>query len=160
MISSEEIEFLKHSNWIEGVVDNQSLDQAVLAWQYLLRQPHLNNKVILKTHAILMQHSNLSEKNKGRFRRHQVYVGNHEGLDWRDVPKAIENWAYQCHGHYKTEKDVIIDHIEYEKIHPFADGNGRTGRMFLNWQRIKRLKLPVLIIREEERQEYYKLFRQ
>ncbi len=49
-------------------------------------------------------------------------------------------------------------HVMYERIHPFLDGNGRTGRIFMNWTRVKRCKLPVLVIKEEERQEYYKWF--
>jgi len=48
-------------------------------------------------------------------------------------------------------------HINFEKIHPFIDGNGRIGRMLLNWQRVK-LGLPVLVIKESEKQEYYKWF--
>ena len=48
-------------------------------------------------------------------------------------------------------------HIAYERIHPFIDGNGRTGRMFMNWQRLK-AGLPILVIKEKEKQEYYKWF--
>lgn len=49
-------------------------------------------------------------------------------------------------------------HVEYEIIHPFVDGNGRTGRMFMNWERLKG-GLPILVIHEgEEQQEYYKWF--
>lgn len=57
-----------------------------------------------------------------------------------------------------TEEEMVQDHIAFENIHPFIDGNGRMGRILLNWQRVK-ADLPILIIRESERQEYYSWFR-
>ena len=50
-------------------------------------------------------------------------------------------------------------HVKYEKIHPFVDGNGRTGRIFMNWWRIKN-NLPILVIHEgKEQMDYYKWFK-
>jgi len=48
-------------------------------------------------------------------------------------------------------------HVHYEAIHPFIDGNGRTGRMFMNYWRVK-VGLPILVIKELERHEYYEWF--
>jgi len=50
-------------------------------------------------------------------------------------------------------------HVLFEKIHPFIDGNGRTGRMVYNWHRLK-LGLPIHIIHEGKEQfKYYKWFK-
>ena len=46
-------------------------------------------------------------------------------------------------------------HHKFEKVHPFMDGNGRTGRMILNYILIKH-KYPPLIIRRKRRSEYLK----
>lgn len=51
-------------------------------------------------------------------------------------------------------KIVTYFHAWFECIHPFADGNGRTGRMLLNWMLIK-LNHPPLIVFEEDRNLYY-----
>lgn len=45
-------------------------------------------------------------------------------------------------------------HLAFETIHPFSDGNGRTGRIMITYESIK-LGLPPLIISEEDRFSYY-----
>ena len=56
------------------------------------------------------------------------------------------------------EETIEQDHIWFEKIHPFEDGNGRTGRILMNIQRLN-AGLPLLIIHEgKEQMEYYKWF--
>ena len=92
-----------------------------------------------------------------------VYVGGQSTLNAIKIPEAIESWlkdvAISIKIPGKNGNHIKLDHITYEKIHPFVDGNGRTGRIFMNWQRIK-AGLPILIIHEgEEQKEYYKWFR-
>lgn len=47
-------------------------------------------------------------------------------------------------------------HIEFERIHPFADGNGRTGRVLINYEILRR-DLPPVVIPVERRAEYFEL---
>jgi len=47
-------------------------------------------------------------------------------------------------------------HIEYERIHPFQDGNGRTGRLLINYELIKNNLAPA-IIDINNRTKYYEL---
>ena len=41
--------------------------------------------------------------------------------------------------------NIAKNHMDFERIHPFADGNGRTGRMVLNQQLINEKLLPIII---------------
>ncbi len=150
-------EFLRESNAIEGVYDETSFKQAKTAWQYLMKQKVLTTGVVLRTHKILMLHSKLAPNQKGYFRTVDVWVGKHKGIHPILVPEQIDEW---CQGILVSndEEEIRHNHIDYECIHPFLDGNGRTGRMFMNWQRIQ-AGLPVLVIKADERGEYYKWFR-
>jgi Fic family protein len=154
-----EKEFLRESNAIEGVYDEDSFRQAVIAWTYLKKQKVLTTSVVLKTHKLLMLHSDLRPNEKGYFRIVRVYVGGREGAPWREVPELMRKWTFEGLRSL-PEIDPKFLHVEYEKIHPFVDGNGRTGRMFMNWQLVKKLKKPLLIIHAgPEQQEYYKWFK-
>ena len=45
-------------------------------------------------------------------------------------------------------------HVKFENIHPFADGNGRTGRLAMNYLLVRH-NHPPIIIHEEDRKQYY-----
>ena len=67
----------------------------------------------------------------------------------------MDNW-FQDMIQYR-KKDPKEMHIRFEKIHPFADGNGRTGRMLMWWHEIKLEREPTLIL-NAEKEKYYKWF--
>ena len=52
---------------------------------------------------------------------------------------------------------VSIFHLRFEGIHPFIDGNGRTGRLILNLELIKSGLLPINI-KFADKREYYACF--
>lgn len=155
------IEFLKESNNIEDVWDDTSLAQAIYAWNYIIKEDELTPGVILKTHKILSLRSRLLPDEKGYFRKQPVWIGDREGKPWYALPELIENWCKDVMTSVKVPGDngkhIKIDHIRYEEIHPFIDFNGRTGRIFLNWARVK-AGLQVLVIKEEEKHKYYSWF--
>lgn len=148
-------EFLNESNAIEGVYGEDSLLQAEYAWAYLISQEEMNPSVILKTHKILMLHQPLHPHEKGYFRTEPVYVGGREGVEHSLIEKSVQSLTQDMQ---LDPEDWKAHHIRYEKIHPFIDGNGRTGRMFMNLERL-RAGLPILVITELERFEYYKWFK-
>lgn len=150
------VDFLRESNAIEHVYDDKSLRKAVDAWDYIIEEPILTPKNILHTHRILMK-GHLKGKDLGHFRERAVWVAGREGKPWYAVPELMENWTHQANKS-KTEEKIKKDHISFEKIHGFVDGNGRVGRILMNYQRIKN-NLPILIIYAgKEQLEYYKWF--
>lgn len=156
MVDDVTLEFLRESNAIEGVFDDTALEQAVYAWEYIIGKERLAVWSVLKTHRILMLGQQLPFNLRGSFRRFGVRVGARYGKPWEMVPGLVAEWVESNKGK-KTEEEIKQLHIDYETIHPFADGNGRTGRIFMNWLRINN-GLDILVIKNSEKQEYYKWF--
>jgi Fic family protein len=157
-MSPEEIEFLQESNFIEGVRDPLSLDNAVEAWKWLRKQNVMTLKVMQRTHEILMRNQPLKPHEIGAFRKVNVYIGQERMMRPEHVAMALLHEFCLPTMRVSPKPDWKALHVRYEQIHPFVDGNGRTGRMFMNWTRVRRCKQPVLVIREEEKGDYYKWF--
>lgn len=93
------------------------------------------------------------EKNRDGFRRVGVRVGQHIAPDPDRVPQSME-WLWQNIGRVEArqgrgmafEDELTVDdfYLEFERIHPFRDGNGRTGKILHNWL-LGTLDAPVLI---------------
>lgn len=156
-------EFLRENNAIERVYDEDSLDQAWVAWKWLMGQAKLTPSVILKTHKILMlNQSGLRPNEKGYFRKVSVSIGGREAMHHSRIEEAVEEFCRISNLPSKGVEDMENLskqlHVFYENVHPFVDGNGRTGRMFMNWWRLRN-DMPLLIIHEgPEQEEYYGWF--
>ena len=91
---------------------------------------------------------------QGEYRDTAVYIGNlSESIyyppDPQDVPELMKNWMRETTIEAVTAKDIFekiaANHVRFERIHPFSDGNGRTGRMIINQQLINNGFLPISI---------------
>ena len=97
---------------------------------------------------------NKNIKETSGFRKVQVFI---QGSDYiSPEPEKVPNLM-----NYYIE-DIFLKiakyHIEFEKIHPFEDGNGRTGRLLLNYELLKN-DLPPVVISKDERVKYFEFIR-
>ena len=123
------------------------------------KQP-LNIKMILLLHKMLL--TNIRDEVSGRFRKNgeMVRVGEHIGLP----PEFIEGRIQEILINYNSKIEipfihrVAMLHTEFESIHPFIDGNGRMGRVINNYL-LTREGFPPIIVRNKEKESYYKALR-
>lgn len=101
-------------------------------------------------------------EDKGTFRRVNVRIAGamtEPVQPYLIEPKIEElledykNWAKTMH----IVERVALFHLRFESIHPFIDGNGRTGRLLMNLQLVKE-GLPAVNIKYSDRRSYYDAF--
>lgn len=129
---------------------------------------------IKKLHGYVLR----GDPDAGSYRRIQNYVGSLSRVIYtpcppKDVPSEMQKYTEAVQSDLKgfldEKKDGELDwvkllhmlsahHILFENIHPFIDGNGRTGRLLLSYEMILLGLLPI-DIRYEERERYYAAIR-
>lgn len=85
----------------------------------------------------------------------------HRGAPFGKVKSLLQNLVKWYNGHEKKYPPLLlaaIAHNQFEHIHPFQDGNGRVGRLLLNYVLLKH-KYPPINIRLKDRGRYYKVLR-
>ncbi|MDW5525314.1 Fic family protein [Carnobacterium maltaromaticum] len=129
---------------------------------------HLTNGDKLSIDIIKEIHSDLTDRlqyDKGQFKKNENLI---LGAEFQTASPAetpmlisqlVDNLNYRLE-HAKEKEDklkAILDtHIQFERIHPFSDGNGRTGRMIMNYSLLQEW-FPPLIIEKETKAQYIKV---
>jgi Fic family protein len=147
----------------------------IQALDYGMHRVNIDNfpitlRFIRELHKQLMDKARASQFcDPGEFRKSQNWIGGGNINDARFVPPPVDDMNIALNDlenfiHSKNEILPIIKagliHSQFEIIHPFLDGNGRTGRMLTNfylWQE-RFLEKPVLFLSsyfKEHQNEYY-----
>ena len=120
----------------------------------------LSLRLVKKIHKVLLTGSRSSTyPHPGEFRRVQNWIMGTNPADARFVPPPpeyvtsamgdLEKFLYSHEGIPILIKVALI-HSQFETIHPFVDGNGRTGRLLITFYLCQQevLKRPVLYLSE------------
>ena len=117
----------------------------------------LSERIIKQIHFLVLVGN---KDDRGVYRKVPVHImgAKHEPVQ----PYMIEPKMEELLKSFMESKEHIITklarfHIEFEGIHPFIDGNGRTGRLLVNLELMK-AGYPPIDIKFTDRMEYYKAF--
>ncbi len=124
-------------------------------------EAELTEESILLLHKMLMD--NIDDRIAGRLRKKGEYVrvASHIAPAPERLPQLIEDLLV---GYSSDQTTYFADkiakfHLDFETIHPFIDGNGRIGRVIVNYQ-LMRFGFPSIIVRDKEKKGYYRSFRE
>jgi len=117
-------------------------------------------EMMLLLHKMLMD--NINTEIAGRFRLPGEYVrvGTYIAPSPERVEELITGMLYNYKAVYDTAtiiKRLARLHLTFEHIHPFIDGNGRIGRVIINYLLVREGYVPVNI-KFVDRQKYYEAF--
>ena len=129
---------------------------------------HLESNDTLSVSIIKEVHADLTDRlqyDKGQFKKNENLI---IGAEFQTaspsetpflVQQLVDNLEYRLENAATDEEKLerILDaHIQFERIHPFSDGNGRTGRVIMNYSLLQE-GFPPLIIEKETKATYVEL---
>ena len=129
---------------------------------------HLESNDTLSVSIIKEVHADLTDRlqyDKGQFKKNENLI---IGAEFQTaspsetpflVQQLVDNLEYRLENAATDEEkleSVLDAHIQFERIHPFSDGNGRTGRVIMNYSLLQE-GFPPLIIEKETKATYIEL---
>ena len=93
---------------------------------------------------------------RGIYRRHPVYIRGSDTVpaNWQEVPFLMKDLIRAYMGSDQSEiYKATAFHAFFEAIHPFGDGNGRTGRLIMNYM-LEKFYYPPICIKFDAKAEY------
>ncbi len=181
MLNDEEILFLEESNRIEGlnslIYNVDSYIGHAAAWILFREKAEKSERLgledICEAQKLLMNEQEelkfVPENLRGVLRnsenRHNVYIEGREDIrlpHYEKVPELMERymeklWSFMSKKLLDPVDLAAVFHRKFERIHPFADGNGRTGRLIANYV-MRYFGEDIIIFTSHDRQDYYSCF--
>lgn len=131
-------------------------DAIVYVEELISQQEALSEWQVKNIHSLVLK--GIDNEEAGRYRRENVVISGAsttppDFLHLGEEMQQLIAWYQQADQLHPIARAAEL-HTRFVKIHPFIDGNGRTGRLLLNFDLMK-LGYPPAVIRKEDRLAYY-----
>jgi len=119
------------------------------AWDYVEKNQKRfpKEKDLFKLHEFVNRNIE-SEDTLGKYKKSQNYIGDIYTSSYLFTEERMKDFMRWLTKAYKKINDFEVafqSHAQFEIIHPFVDGNGRVGRLLLNWLLMYKNYMPLAI---------------
>ena len=166
-LTKEQTRYIFETNTLGITTENTRIDDIIetvnhfRCLDYII--DHATDKItethIKELHRILKSNTSDAQKSwfaVGDYKRLANEVGGEQTVLPQNVHKSMKELLAEYNQRKSIELENILDfHVQFERIHPFQDGNGRVGRLLLFWQCLQAAIVPF-IITENLRLYYYR----
>lgn len=166
-LTKEQTRYIFETNTLGITTENTRIDDIIetvnhfRCVDYII--DHATDKIteshIKQLHMLLKSNTSDSQKSwfaVGDYKQLPNEVGGEETVQPEDVHKRMKKLLAEYNQDKSIEFENILNfHVQFERIHPFQDGNGRVGRLLLFWQCLQASIVPF-IITEKLRLFYYR----
>ncbi len=166
VLAEEDVPLDKRDDWVEVHNYIRAMNEAVR----MLEKLPFSSRLIRNVHRILLTGARGEHKQPGEFRNSQNWIGGASISDAVFVPPVhtsipdlmnyIDEFVHNDKVFFPELLKIALIHYQFETIHPFLDGNGRTGRLMITLYLVGKgiLKCPILYLSdylEKHRNSYY-----
>ena len=156
-LTKEQTRYIFETNTLGVTTDNTRIDDILetvnhfRCIDYIIA--HATDRItethIKELHKILKTNTSDSQKTwfaVGDYKRLANEVGGEETALPADVHRRMKELLAGYNSLKHIDFDDVLDfHVQFERIHPFQDGNGRVGRLLLFWQCLQAAIVPFII---------------
>lgn len=144
---------------VREVFEAKNLSRLIEFKRIKSQEQEMTIELLLLLHKMLL--NGINDGIAGRFRTGNEYVriGAYVAIPPEHIMERMNETliAYTSNFTAYFLEKIAKFHLDFEIIHPFNDGNGRLGRVLINYQ-LMRLGFPRIIIRQKDRRTYYRAF--
>ena len=165
LLAKEDVPLDKRDDWMEVHNYINAMNEAIK----MLEKLPFSSRFIRNVHKVLLAGVRGEHKQPGEFRKSQNWIGGSSINDAIFIPPvhtSIPDLMNDIDEFVHSDKlfpellKIALIHYQFETIHPFLDGNGRTGRLMITLYLVSKgiLKRPILYLSdylEKHRNSYY-----
>ena len=166
LLAKEDVPLDKRNDWMEVHNYINAMNEAIK----MLEELPFSSRLIRNVHKVLLSGVRGEHKKPGEFRKSQNWIGGASINDAIFVPPVhtsipdlmndIDEFVHNDKLLIPELLKIALIHYQFETIHPFLDGNGRTGRLMITLYLVSKgiLKRPILYLSdylEKHRNSYY-----
>jgi len=127
-----------------------------LVYSLVAESEALSERTIKEIHSLILK--GIDDINAGIYRNINVTISGaeHRPPEFFHLQEEMASflcWYKDAEGMHPVERAARV-HVDFVKIHPFVDGNGRTSRLLMNLE-LMRSGFPPVVFKKAERLEYY-----